>query len=257
MTVGHNERILDQFTRQAVPFATTAAIRDQQLLERIVQMAGAGADDTVLDVACGPGLLTCAFARVSRHATGIDLVPAMLDQARKEQEGQGLSNLTWRQGDVMRLPYDDGQFSVVASRFAFHHFLEPLVVLKEMRRVCRSGGRVVVADGIPDARKAAAFNAMEKLRDPSHARSLPIEEHQAMFAEVGLGSPRIERGRLEGELEDLLERSFPEVGDADRVRRIFVDSLVDDSIDMGARRQDGRILYGFPIAIFVAQVPGS
>ena len=58
----HNSRILDQFTRQAAPFAAAAAIRNQEALNRIVQWAGAGPDDTVLDVACGPGLLACAFA---------------------------------------------------------------------------------------------------------------------------------------------------------------------------------------------------
>ena len=73
----HNETIIDQFTRQAVPFATAPAIRNAEALNRIVQLAGAGQQDTVLDVACGPGLLVCAFARVVRQATGIDITPAM------------------------------------------------------------------------------------------------------------------------------------------------------------------------------------
>ncbi|HKR96320.1 MAG TPA: methyltransferase type 11, partial [Candidatus Angelobacter sp.] len=60
----HDSRILDQFTRQAVPFSTAAPIRNEEALNRIVRWAGATAEDTVLDVACGPGLLVCAFARV-------------------------------------------------------------------------------------------------------------------------------------------------------------------------------------------------
>src|SRR5215470_16651094 len=96
----HNARILDQFTRQAVPFAEAPSIRNQQALDRIVELAEATAEDTSLDVACGPGLLACAFAHVVRHAVGIDLTPAMLGQARKTQAQQGLSNLTWQQGDV-------------------------------------------------------------------------------------------------------------------------------------------------------------
>src|SRR5689334_6124062 len=101
----HNARILDQFTRQAVPFSQSPSVSNQKALEFIVSSAGAGPDDTVLDVACGPGLLVCAFGRVVRHATGIDLTPAMLDQARKAQQEQGLSNITWEQGDVRNLPY--------------------------------------------------------------------------------------------------------------------------------------------------------
>src|SRR5713226_1511519 len=132
---GHNSRILDQFTRQAVPFPSAPAIRNQGALHRIVEMAKAGPDDTVLDVACGPGLLVCAFARVVQHATGIDITPAMLDRARTLQQERGLTNVTWRQGNVLPLPWPDGAFTIVSARFAFHHFLDPRAVLAEMRRV--------------------------------------------------------------------------------------------------------------------------
>src|ERR1700722_50676 len=200
----HETLIRDQFTRQAVPFSTAAAIRNEEALQRIVQMAEAGPVDTSLDVACGPGLLACAFARVVRHATGIDLTPAMLERAREVQRQQGLDNLTWRQGDVLPLPFPDGSFSIVSARFAFHHFLDPLAVLKEMRRACSPRGRVVVADSAPVASKADAFNAVERLRDPSHVRALPVEELQAMFHAAGLPEPRTEMYRLKGELEELL-----------------------------------------------------
>jgi SAM-dependent methyltransferase len=249
MEIGHREKILDQFTRQAVPFSSAPAIRNQEALNRIVELAGAGPDDTVLDVACGPGLLVCAFARVVGHATGIDLTAAMLEQARELQRQQGLQNVTWRQGDVLPLPYADGEFSIVSARFAFHHFLDPLAVLQEMRRV---GGRIVVADSAPASGKAEAFNAMERLRDPSHVRAMPVEELSGMFRSAGLSEPRVETYRLEGELEDLLRRSFPNEGDAERIREIFERSLADDSLDMATRRKDGKIYYAFPVAILVS-----
>jgi ubiquinone/menaquinone biosynthesis C-methylase UbiE len=250
--IGHREKILDQFTRQAVPFSSAPAIRNQEALNRIVELAGAGAEDTVLDVACGPGLLVCAFARVVRHATGIDLTPAMLEQARVLQRQQGLQNVTSRQGDVLPLPYTEGEFSIVSARFAFHHFPDPLAVLKEMRRVCGAGGRIGVADSAPASGKADAFNAMERLRDPSHVRAMPVEELRGMFRSAGLLEPRVVSYRLEGELEDLLRRSFPNNGDADRIREIFERSLVDDALDMATRRKDGKIYYAFPVAILVS-----
>jgi ubiquinone/menaquinone biosynthesis C-methylase UbiE len=250
--IKHREQILDQFTRQAVPFSSAPAIRNQEALDRIVELAGADPEDRVLDVACGPGLLVCAFARVVRHATGIDLTPAMLEQARELQRQQGLENVTWRQGDVLPLPYEDGKFSIVSARFAFHHFLDPLAVLKEMRRVCRAGGRIIGADSAPARGKADAFNAMERLRDPSHVRAMPVEELREMFVGAGLNEPRVENYRLEGELEDLLRRSFPNEGDADRIREIFERSLVDDALDMATRRKDDRIYYAFPVAILLS-----
>jgi len=249
----HNSRILDQFTRQAAPFAAAAPIRNQEALDRIVQWAGADPDDTVLDVACGPGLLACAFAKVAKHATGIDMTPAMLEQARKTQQEQGLKNVSWEQGNVYSLPFPPEQFSIVSSRFVFHHLQDPLTALKEMKRVCKAGGRIVVADMAPQPEKAAALNAAEVLRDPSHVRALPLDELRELFEQVGLDAPQINWYRMEGELEDLLARSFPNEGDADRVRRIYAESIPDNTLDLNTRQAEGTIYYSLPVAVLVAR----
>ena len=251
-TSEHSDLILDQFTRQAVPFSTAPSIKDEAALKLVVDFAGAGPDDTVFDVACGPGLLVCAFARVVRHATGIDITPAMLDRARTLQQERGLTNVTWRQGNVLPLPWPDGAFTIVIARFAFHHFLDPRAVLAEMRRVCAPGGKVVVADSAPAPDKADAFNAMERLRDPSHVRALPPAELHQIFRDAGLPEPRVTRYRLEGELETLLGRSFPKPGDADRIRDLFAASLADDRLGIATRRDGEQIRYGFPVAVLVA-----
>ena len=249
----HDSRILDQFTRQAVPFSTAAAIRNEEALNRIVQWAGAGPDDTVLDVACGPGLLACAFARVAKHATGVDMTPAMLEQARKVQQEQGLANVSWQPGNVYSLPFPQAQFSIVSSRFAFHHLQDPLLALREMKRACKHGGTIVVADMAPVPAKAAALDAAERLRDPSHVRALPVHELRGLFEQAGLAAPQVNSYRMEGELEELLARSFPNEGDADRLRKVFADSLADDALDLNTRRENGKIYYSFPVAVLVAK----
>ena len=249
----HQALILDQFTRQATPFATAPGIQDEEALSLIVAFSGAGPDDTVLDVACGPGIVVCAFARTVRHATGIDVTPAMLERARTLQRERGLTNVTWRQGDVLPLPYPEAAFTIVVSRFAFHHFLEPGRVLAEMRRVCARGGTVMVVDAAPAADKADAFNRMETLRDPSHARALPLDEHRRLFQEAGLSEPRETSYRLQGELDGLLSRSFPNPGDAERLRAIFTASLADDALGMETRREGERIRFGYPVAVLAAR----
>jgi len=251
----HNDRIRDQFTRQAVPFASAAEIRNAEALQRIVDMAQTGPADTVLDVACGPGLLACTFAAVAEHVTGIDLTPKMLEQARVRQAQLKLNNLTWHEGDVLSLPFRDASFSIVATRFAFHHFLDPLVVLKEMRRVCRPGGRVVVVDTAPAEDKADAFNHMERLRDPSHVRALSPKELLGVFAAAGLPSPCLRHDDLRYELESFLARSFPDKGNADVIRHLFAESLESDSLGVKAVRKEGEIRFLFPTAIVVSTLP--
>ena len=249
----HSDRILDQFTRQAAPFASSASIRNEEALNRIVQWAGASPEDTVLDVASGPGLLVCAFARAAKNATGVDMTPAMLEQARKLQKEKGLTNVSWQPGDVYALPFPQPQFSIVSSRFAFHHFQDPLAALKEMKRVCLPGGRIVVADMAPLPEKAAALNAAELLRDPSHARALPEQELRELFAQAGLADPQVNHYRVEGEMEELLARSFPNDGDADRLRKIFADSIANNALDLNTRQEDGKIYYSFPVAVLVSR----
>ena len=163
----HNRRVTEQFTRQAAPFAALHA--GDASVQRLVAAADLGATDDVLDVACGPGLVACAFARVAAHVTGVDLTPAMLDQARARQATAGLTNVDWQVADVTSLPFAAGRYSVVVSRYALHHALSPATVVAEMVRVCAPGGRVVVADVYTTGDdQAAAYDAMERLRDPSH-----------------------------------------------------------------------------------------
>ena len=251
----HRDLILDQFTRQAVPFATSPGIQDEAALRLVVEFSGAGPGDTLLDVACGPGIIVCAFAQVVKHATGLDLTPAMLDRARALQREKGLTNVSWQLGEAIPLPYPDASFSIVTSRFAFHHLLDPAAAIVEMARVCTPRGKIVVIDSAPDGDKADAFNAMELVRDPSHVRAMPLAELKALYRRAGLPEPRTTGYRLEGELEGLIKRSFPKRGDDATLRRLFRSSIEGDTLGIGARFDGDTIRFGYPVAVLVAEKP--
>ena len=246
--------VVDQFTRQATPFADSPAMRDEEALGLLVAFSGAGADDTVLDVACGPGLVVAAFAKVCRQAAGIDITPAMIEKAREHAIALALENVEWHVGNVTTLPFPDRSFSVVVSRFAFHHFVDPLAVLREMARVATRPGRVVVADmaASDEPARAVALNRMERLRDPSHTRALPLAELRGLFADAGLPAPRETYYDVRGTLDGLLATSFPEPGDLPVIRQMFADSLADDGLGMKTRAKDDKILLSYPIAILAA-----
>jgi ubiquinone/menaquinone biosynthesis C-methylase UbiE len=251
----HDSLIRDQFTRQATPFSTAAPIANAGAVQLIVDAAGAGPDDTLLDVACGGGIVVCGFAPHVKHATGIDMTAAMLDQARRTAAEKGLGNVTWQEGDVTRLPYLDGAFSIVTTRFAVHHFLEPQVVFREMVRVCAPGGRVVVVDTYvsTDPAKGAAFNRLEKLRDPSHSRCLALAELQGLFRDSGLGEPRTTFSELRDVVTNLLARSFPNPGDKPKIIDLFTASIDDDRLGIPIRRNGDAIEYAYPVAILAAE----
>jgi ubiquinone/menaquinone biosynthesis C-methylase UbiE len=246
--------ILDQFTRQAVPFAEMPAHSNDEANRLLIDLAGVGPGDTVLDVACGPGLVACTLAGVARHVTGIDLTPAMIEQARARQRSKGLTNLTWVVGDAVPLPFPDAAFSVVVTRYSVHHFLDPRAVLAEMVRVCTPGGRVAVIDVFTSSpEQAEAYNRVEKLRDPSHVRALSLEELTALVHDAGLRDVRTAFFKLEADLETLLAASFPNPGDPDRIRQTFAGDVGVDRLGVGAHRKDGAIHFAFPIVVVVGQ----
>jgi len=242
--------ILDQFTRQAVPFAEMPAHSNEESDRLLISIAGISSQDTVLDVACGPGLVACSLAEVARHVTGIDLTPAMIEQAQARQRAKQLTNLTWKVGDAVPLPFADDAFSIVVTRYTFHHFLDPQAVLAEMVRVCSPGGRVAVVDVFTSSpAQAEAYNRVEKLRDPSHVRALSLEELTGLCKAAGLRDLKTAFYRLDMGLEKLLAASFPNPGDADRIRQTFADDIGKDHLGLGAVRKDGAIHFAFPIVV--------
>ena len=249
-----NRLIVEQFSVQAEPFAKFEAHSREDSMRLVREAAEIGLTDMVLDVACGPGLVACDFAEHALRVTGIDLTPGMIEQARRLQNARGLTNLEWRVGDVANLPFAASVFSVVFTRYSFHHFLDPARVLVEMARVCRPGGRVVVVDVFShNSEQGAAYDHVEKLRDPSHVRALGLGELTELFKRAGLEDVKTDFYGLDVNLEDLLGVSSPDEGADDEVRRVFREDVGVDRLGVNARWVDDAIHFTFPIAVFVGR----
>jgi ubiquinone/menaquinone biosynthesis C-methylase UbiE len=185
--MNHLQRTTQEFTRQAKQFSSSAAITAADLTARFVDAVDAGPDTTILDVACGPGIVTAAMAAKARAVVAFDLTPEMLVQARDRCARAGVANVTFEQGSATALPFPDDHFDGVVTRLSVHHFDTPRLVLAEMFRVLKPGGRFVLADVVSseDAAESELHNAIEVLRDPSHVRMLPATELMSMITETG------------------------------------------------------------------------
>jgi ubiquinone/menaquinone biosynthesis C-methylase UbiE len=183
----HLQRTQNEFTRQAKQFASSASITAAELTARFVDAVTAGADATILDVACGPGIVTAPLAAKARAVVAFDLTPEMLLQARDRCAKAGLTNVRFEQGSATKLPFPDDSFDGVVTRLSIHHFDAPRLVLGEMFRVLKPGGTFVIADVVSseDAAESELHNAIEVLRDPSHVRMLPVAELTSMIADAG------------------------------------------------------------------------
>ncbi|MBI1802465.1 MAG: methyltransferase domain-containing protein [Chloroflexi bacterium] len=198
-----------QFTQNAEAYATSVLHGRGASLGRIVELAQPQAGDLALDVATAVGHTAMALAPHTRKVIGLDLTAATLVPAKRLSRERGLSNIEWMVGDVESLPLATAAFDVVVCRIALHHWPNAPQGIREMARVTRRGGRVVLVDNVvPNDRRLADFvNHYERTRDPSHHLCYALDELLAMFAGAGLRQPATETLDKPTPFEDWVKRS--------------------------------------------------
>lgn len=124
--------------------------RDQAWRKFAVKQGKVKPGEAVLDVACGTGDLTQAFATTGAgEVVGLDFTAAMLDHARIKQQrlsGEAGKKITYIEGDAQALPFEAGRFDVLSIAFGIRNVAVPQKALAEFYRVLRPGGRLVVLE---------------------------------------------------------------------------------------------------------------
>ncbi len=127
-----------------------SAGRDAYWRRKAVELAKVQGDDEVLDLACGTGDFARAFGRAGpRRVVGCDFAHEMLIRAERSsrQATEATSRrLGWVEADAKELPFEDASFSVASCAFGVRNFADLESGLREMHRVLRSGGRVVILE---------------------------------------------------------------------------------------------------------------
>ena len=162
-------------------------------------------DERVLDSGTGAGALALALAPLVGEVVGVDVVPELLEQARKRAEA--FPNVSFVEGDATKLPFELASFDLACSVRTLHHIARPELAVAELTRVTRQGGRVFVVDQIApvDPLAALELNRFERVRDPSHARTLADNDLRQLFEANGLVLTRSEFIRERRELDPYLD----------------------------------------------------
>ena len=248
MIRNHYQTFTEQLPLEAIPSAELPG--HFASIPMLIEMSGVHATDTVLDVGCGPGMVACEFADHARFVSGIDITSRMIAAAKQRQTEKQLDNLAWRVGDAALLPFSSNSFDIVLARYSFHHFEKPEIVLSEMIRVCKPGGRVLVTDVVMPSNQAEAYNQLEKLRDPSNIRALKISEIVRLIHNSRLLDLKIRQHKVEGDVEQQLSSSFLGPGDADKIRTLFKSDIDKDRLGINVRLEGEAIRFAIPIVVF-------
>jgi SAM-dependent methyltransferase len=114
--------------------------------ERLLDAAGIGRGDRVLDIGCGSGSIACAAARVAAAGSvvGVDLSTGLLGLARQRAEVEGVTNVEFIRTDAQAHPFDPGSFDVAVSRTGAMFFGDPGAAFENIARALRPGGRLAL-----------------------------------------------------------------------------------------------------------------
>ena len=251
----HTKQIQKQFNRQAKDYAQTNQAKDVHAMAGLVRLTKTNKSSQTLDVACGPGRLTMAFANHAKQATGLDVTENLLSIGRAEAAKLEINNIAFTYGSALDIPFDNETFDTVSCRAAFHHFAAPEQVLKEIVRVLKPKGEILIADilGNEDASKAAHHDALEQLCDPTHVRCLSKTDFQILFGATGLDVTASRFGSMDYEVEQWLIHGGPNEVEKEEIRSRFKQSVVDDQTGLGAREEKGILKFSHQTALFVLE----
>jgi ubiquinone/menaquinone biosynthesis C-methylase UbiE len=120
----------------------------EQLTHHALKLAGIGVCHSILDLGCGPGNVSIPLAHALQDAFvhGVDCSASFIEEARSRAEQQHVSNISFHIADAQLLPFQKETFDFVIVRFLLQHVKQVDAVLKEIKRVCKPGAKIVVIE---------------------------------------------------------------------------------------------------------------
>ncbi len=241
------------FGERAAFYTTSQAHADPSGLAGFVALAAPRPDWAALDVATGTGHTALAVAPHVGSVVGIDLTPEMLAEAERLRAERAVGNVVFRQGDVHRLPFGDGSFDLVTCRRAAHHFSDIALALREIRRVLRPGGCLLIDDRsvAEDDFADQCMNLLDWHHDESHVREYRASEWRRMLADCGLAVESLDAFTRSRPLSALTD-GVPEQGVA-AIHRIVADLTRDQRAALNVVELDGQVFLDHWYVVIVAR----
>ncbi len=229
------------FGQRAAFYTTSAVHKEKVVLDHLVELAHVQPTDRVLDVATGTGHTAFAFAPHVREVIATDITPEMLVEGERLKEEGGMTNVKFQLADAHQLPFEDASFDVVTCRRSAHHFTAIRKALREMHRVLRPGGRLVIDDrSVPeDDFVDATLNQLDVLHDHSHIREYRPSEWKRMMQEAGCKGEVVESYTKHRPLSAFTNGVEPE--DVAEIERIIAGLNVAERAALNVAEKGGEI----------------
>ncbi len=239
------------FDDRVAAYADSPCHRSGPSLPLVIELTGVSAGALVLDIATGTGFTAHALAQRGAWVDALDVSRPMLRHTRAAAPAP----LRALRAAADQVPVRGGRYDVITCRHALHHFGYPLAAIREMARVVRPGGRVVIADtqSPDDPWLAAEMNDIETIRDRSHVRNLSAAELSRYLRAAGLVVAGERDCRSPLDFDQWVARSggTPQIA-SDLWRRL---SAPPAAMTFEAREDGGARRFSWPVRVVMALRP--
>jgi len=185
--LSHSGKTEEQFGKTAGAYLSSAVHSQGPDLIAVAEKLGDATVATVLDLGCGAGHLSFTIAPHVKSVVAYDLSSTMLQVVIDEAARRNLRNITTKQGRAEELPFADASFDWVCTRYSAHHWMEVSRAIREIRRVLKPDGTLIVIDTCAPANPLldTHMQAIDLFRDGSHVRDYTFVEWSSMLGAQG------------------------------------------------------------------------
>ena len=249
--------VRDSFRNVASNYSRSTFHASSIRLQEIVDLAQPQKGDLVLDVATGTGNTAFALAPHVRRVIGLDLTREMLVEGRKIAAEKNILNVDWVIGDAEHLPFQDDTFDLYAVRAAPHHFVDVDAFLAEAFRVLKPDRDAAFVDCAPPVPARDVLHEVEVRRDPSHIRSLTVEEWVTKLERAGFEVEAAQARELDWNYEEWMGNQGIAPGLSAELAELIEAAEGEARVQLHPERRDGKLWHAYWHALIRAHKPGQ
>jgi ubiquinone/menaquinone biosynthesis C-methylase UbiE len=239
------EDVRSRFAPVAANYSRSTFHTSSDRLREVLDLARPETDDIALDVATGTGNTAFALAPYVRRVVGLDLTVEMLAEARRLTAARQVANTEWVMGDAGRLPFRDASFDLYTVRAAPHHFTDVGAFLAEALRVLKPGSAMVVVDCAPPPAARDVLHEVEVRRDPSHVRSLTVDEWVGRLLDAGFEVETASARELDWDHDEWMRNMAVEPALAAELGRLVEAAEGEALTQLHPERREGRLWHAY------------
>ncbi|MDR6240708.1 methyltransferase domain-containing protein [Aureibacter tunicatorum] len=184
----HISAIKEEFGKKAEYLSNHPHYANETNMDNILSLVDYDRADesSLLDLACGPGILTAPLAKKFSKVSALDITEEMLQEAKTYCESMQLTNIDYLKANAEQIPLENESVDTIINRLSMHLFGDKVRVLKEAQRVLSKGGTLIIADYLSpsDAKEANSINSIEQLKYASDVDILNKEQYQQLFSQL-------------------------------------------------------------------------